>query len=242
MRAAVRAAVLVDEASARVLLLSHRAPLGPTAPGPLLRCRGRRGHGNKRCLRRVLAVAAVVLVSSSRLGSGKVYFDIELRRIKLSRGKTHWSAGTTTTVEADCSRRLGAQSGCKLLLSAVWVCSRACVASKHPLGGSRSAGVGVQERACVASKHPLGGSRSGRGGCAGESVRGVLGRPSARLHALRLHRTRRSGRYPSWHTFPTPARNSRHLLRPLGDLRLLGTLRLCSGQGAEIELRHAELG
>eukprot|EP00964_Phaeocystis_antarctica_P134191 scaffold98419_cov64-Phaeocystis_antarctica.AAC.2 len=71
MRAAVRAAVLVDEASARVLLLSHRAPLGPTAPGPLLRCRGRRGHGNKRCLRRVLAVAAVVLVSSSRLGSGK---------------------------------------------------------------------------------------------------------------------------------------------------------------------------
>lgn len=50
-------------------------------------------------------------------------------------------------------------------------------------------------------------------------------RPTSRLHALRLHRTRRSGRYPSWHTFPTPARNSRHLLRPLGDLRL-GDLRL----------------
>ena len=82
MRAAVRAAVLVDEASARVLLLLHRAPLGPTAPGPLLCCRGRRGHGNKRCLRRVLAAAAVVLVSSSRLGSGKGHLDIELRRVE----------------------------------------------------------------------------------------------------------------------------------------------------------------
>ena len=81
MRVAVRAAAHVDEASACALHLSHRAPLVPTAPGPL-RCRGLRGHGNSCCLRRVLATAAVVLVSSSRLGSGKVHFEIELRRVE----------------------------------------------------------------------------------------------------------------------------------------------------------------
>ena len=82
MRVAVRAAVHVDEASACVLLLLHRAPPAPTGPGPL-RCRGPRGHGNSCCLRRVLAAAAaVVLASSSRLGSGKVHFEIEPRRVE----------------------------------------------------------------------------------------------------------------------------------------------------------------
>mmetsp|Transcript_1467 Transcript_1467/g.3545 ORF Transcript_1467/g.3545 Transcript_1467/m.3545 type:complete len:231 (+) Transcript_1467:730-1422(+) len=69
MHVAVRVAVLVDEASARVLLLLHLAPLVPGAP-PILRCRGRRSHDSKRCVRRTLTAAAV-LACSSRLGNGK---------------------------------------------------------------------------------------------------------------------------------------------------------------------------